>query len=119
MIKQIAVLIVSVFFVSLIFSEERTFSHQGLERTYHLYLPENLTISAPLVVVMHGYTSSAENIMSYSKMNEVSDSEGFAVVYHKCTIDSQGNAFFNVGNEFHQTSKIDDVSLFENLSSIL
>ena len=115
MIKQIAVLIVSVFFVSLIFSEERTFSHQGLERTYHLYLPENLTISAPLVVVMHGYTSSAENIMSYSKMNEVADREGFAVVYPQGTIDSEGNAFFNVGYEFHQTSKIDDVSFIREL----
>ena len=31
-----------------------------------------------LVVVMHGYTSSAENIMSYSKMNEVAV-EGFAI----------------------------------------
>ena len=80
MIKQIAVLIVSVFFVSLIFSEERTFSHQGLERIYYLYLPENLTISAPLVVVMHGYTSSAKNIMSYSKMNEVADRDRKSVV---------------------------------------
>ena len=115
MIKQIAVLIVSVFFVSLIFSEERTFSHQGLERTYHLYLPENLIISAPLVVVMHGYTSSAKNIMSYSKMNEVADREGFAVVYPQGTIDTEGNAFFNVGYEFHQTSKIDDVSFIREL----
>ena len=115
MIKRIAVLIVSVFFVSLIFSEERTFFHQGLERTYHLYLPENLTISAPLVVVMHGYTSSAKNIMSYSKMNEVADREGFAVVYPQGTIDSEGNAFFNVGYEFHQTSKIDDVSFIREL----
>ena len=115
MIKQITISFLSFLFLSLIFSEERTFSHQGLERTYHLYLPENLIISAPLVVVMHGYTSSAENIMSYSKMNEVADREGFAVVYPQGTIDSEGNAFFNVGYEFHQTSKIDDVSFIREL----
>ena len=65
MIKQITISFLSFLFLSLIFSEERTFSHKGLERTYLLYLPENLEIEAPLVVVMHGYTSSAKNIMSY------------------------------------------------------
>ena len=115
MIKQITISILSFLFLSLIFSEERTFSHKGLERTYLLYLPENLEIEAPLVVVMHGYTSSAKNIMSYSKMNEVADREGFAVVYPQGTIDSQGNAFFNVGYEFNQASQVDDVSFIREL----
>ena len=115
MIKQITISFLSFLFLSLIFSEERTFSHKGLERTYLLYLPENLGIEAPLVVVMHGYTSSAKNIMSYSKMNEVADREGFAVVYPQGTIDSQGNAFFNVGYEFNQASQVDDVSFIREL----
>ena len=38
-------------------------------------------------------------------MNEVADREGFEVVYPQGTIDSQGNAFFNVGNEFNKASK--------------
>ena len=54
MIKQITISFLSFLFLSLIFSEERTFSNKGLERTYLLYLPENLEIEAPLVVVMHG-----------------------------------------------------------------
>jgi len=53
--------------------------------------------------------------MSYSKMNEVADREGFAVVYPQGTIDSQGNAFFNVGYEFNQASQVDDVSFIREL----
>ena len=64
---------------------------------------------------MHGYTSSAKNIMSYSKMNEVADREGFAVVYPQGTIDSEGNAFLTLVTNFYQTSKIDDVSFIREL----
>ena len=115
MTKRVIIFLLSALFVSLVYSGERTFSHEGLDRTYQLYLPENLKKEAPLVVVIHGYTSSAENIMSYSRMNEVADREGFAVVYPQGTIDSQGNAFFNVGYEFNQASKINDVSFIREL----
>ena len=115
MTKRVIIFLLSALFVSLVYSEERIFSHEGLDRTYQLYLPENLKREAPLVVVIHGYTSSAENIMSYSRMNEVADREGFAVVYPQGTIDSQGNAFFNVGYEFNQASKINDVSVIREL----
>ena len=115
MIKRITILFLSVFFISLVSSEERTFSHQGFDRSYHLHLPENLKVGAPLVVVIHGFTSSAENIKSYSKMSEVADREGFAVIYPQGTIDSQGNTFFNVGYEFNNHSKIDDVSFIREL----
>ena len=81
----------------------------------YLHIPQDLEDKAPLVVVIHGYTSAAENIMSYSKMNEVADREGFAVIYPQGTIDSQGNAFFNVGYEFNKDSKIDDVSFIREL----
>ena len=115
MIKRTLTLFVLVFFISASASEEKIFSHNGLERSYHLHIPQDLEDKAPLVVVIHGYTSAAENIMSYSKMNEVADREGFAVIYPQGTIDSQGNTFFNVGYEFNKDSKIDDVSFIREL----
>ena len=55
MTKRVIIFLLSALFVSLVYSGERTFSHEGLDRTYQLYLPENLK-EAPLVVVIHGYT---------------------------------------------------------------
>jgi len=115
MIKQITILFLSALFISSVLSEEGTFSHQGLDRYYYLHLPDNIGPEAPLVVVIHGYTSSANTIMAYSKMNEVADREGFAVVYPQGTIDAEGNTFFNVGYEFNVESTIDDVSFIREL----
>ena len=51
--------------------------HNGISRDYILYVPENLPTNAPLVVVSHGYTSSAKTMMAYSGMNKVADAEKF------------------------------------------
>jgi polyhydroxybutyrate depolymerase len=64
---------------------------------------------------MHGYTGSADSIMSYSGMNEVADEEGFVVVYPQGTVDQQGNAFFNVGYEFHADASVDDLQFIRDL----
>ena len=45
-------------------SEHRTVIHEGLEREYIIHVPSNITHDSPLVVVIHGYTSSAEIIMT-------------------------------------------------------
>ena len=55
----------------------------ALTRSYLLHVPKQLTHPAPLVIVMHGYTGSADSIMSYSGMNEVADEEGFVWSIHK------------------------------------
>jgi len=87
----------------------------ALVRSYLLHVPEQLTQPAPLVIVMHGYTGSADGIMSYSGMNEVADDEGFVVVYPQGTVDQKGNAFFNVGYEFHSDSSVDDLQFIRDL----
>ena len=100
---------------SCLVAEERTIIHKGVEREYLVHIPDNFTEDSPIVFVIHGYTDSATQIMEYSGMNEVSDREGFIVVYPQGTIDSQGNTFFNVGYEFHKDSTIDDVSFIRDL----
>ena len=47
--------------------------------------PDNLKEKAPLVFVLHGYTSNNNNIMNYSKMNEIADEYGFMVCYPQGT----------------------------------
>ena len=68
---------------------------------------------------MHGFTGTAKGIMEYSDMNAIADREGFMVIYPQGTKDTAGNTFFNVGYEFHQDSKIDDVSFIRNLFTLL
>ena len=89
--------------------------HNGISRDYILYIPENLPTNAPLVVVSHGYTSSAKTMMSYSGMNKVADEEKFLVVYPQGTKDQRGNNFFNVGYEFHASSEVDDLGFIKAL----
>ena len=64
---------------------------------------------------MHGYGSSAENIMAYSGLNALADEHGYIVAYPQGTQDLQGNAFFNVGYAFHSDSALDDVGYIRAL----
>jgi len=80
----------------------------NLERSYIYFTPKSLPKNAPLVVVLHGFTSNAENIMKYSAFNKLAEEEQFAVVYPQGTKDKKGNTFWNVGYDFHANLNIDD-----------
>ena len=95
------------------------FEHEGRNREYFFYKPQNLPENAPLLFVLHGYTSSANSIMSYSNLNTVADENGFAVCYHQGTSDQYDNNFWNVGYEFHQNQSVDDVDFIESLADYL
>ena len=89
--------------------------HDGVERSYRLHIPENVTENAPLVVVMHGYSSSASVIEEYSEMNRIADENGFVVVYPQGTKDDNGYHFFNVGYDFHSGVDVDDMGYIHAL----
>ena len=97
------------------FVEERVIEHEGLERSFLIYIPTNIKENAPLVVAIHGYTSSAKTLMGYSGINQVADKEGFLVAYPQGTKDSRDNNFFNVGYEFHSDSKVNDVNFIREI----
>lgn len=61
------------------------FEHGGYTREYVLYIPENVEPDAPLVVVMHGFTSTGLVIQSYSGFDTLADEYGFVVVYPQGT----------------------------------
>jgi polyhydroxybutyrate depolymerase len=53
----------------------------GRDRSYRLYQPAGLPASAPLVVMLHGVTGSAEQAESSSGWDELADSNRFVVAY--------------------------------------
>jgi polyhydroxybutyrate depolymerase len=95
------------------------FNHNGLTREYIFYAPNNLKKDAPLVVVLHGFTSSAEKIMNYSKINTLAEENNFAVVYPQGSFDKNSNTFWNVGYTFHSDVTIDDVDFIVALVKYL
>jgi poly(hydroxyalkanoate) depolymerase family esterase len=56
------------------------------QREYTLYVPEHATREAlPLVVAIHGCRQSADDFQSGTRLNELADREGFAVLYPEQT----------------------------------
>ena len=96
-----------------------TFVHDDLEREFRLHIPPEPSPNAPLVIVMHGYTSSAQIIEGYSGMNALADEHGFVVVYPQGTKDNWGNNFFNVGYDFHDSIAVDDIGYIHALIEYL
>ncbi|MCF0167291.1 MAG: esterase [Bacteroidales bacterium] len=78
-------------------------------RTYYIHIPDGLRKKAPLVVVLHGYGSSAIDIM-HRGFNEAADKYGFAVCYPQGSIDTKHKAGWNVGYPSQRGTEIDDVS---------
>ena len=90
---------------------------EGQSRGYYLYVPDEVDLNTPLIFVLHGYSSSASTIMSYSEFNDLAEENNFIACYPQGTTDVYGNAFFNVGYSFHAFSDVDDVQFIRTLSS--
>ena len=71
------------------------FEHNGLTRTYYMDAPDPIPAGAPLVVVLHGYTSSAILIRAYSNWDELALSEGFVAVFPQGTENNFGINHWN------------------------
>ena len=94
----------------------QTLEIDGLKREYIVYLPMGIQKDAPLVFVCHGYTGSAKGIMDYSKMNQVADSNGFAVCYPQGSTGKNGDTFWQVGYAFNEQDSVDDVKFISELA---
>jgi polyhydroxybutyrate depolymerase len=60
-----------------------TLTHDGRERTYHVYLPPSYDPTEPTALVFnfHGYTSNATQQQLLSGAHDVADAAGFIVVH--------------------------------------
>ena len=57
---------------------------------YLLYLPSQMAVAMPLIIMLHGCTQSAEDFARGTRMNELAEEQGFAVAYPEQT--QAGNA---------------------------
>jgi polyhydroxybutyrate depolymerase len=55
----------------------------GLDRTYHVYLPESASADTPLplVIVHHGFTMSGQKMFEITDYTEIADAEGIALAF--------------------------------------
>jgi polyhydroxybutyrate depolymerase len=88
-----------------------TFTHDGVIRTYHYYVPSywNSGESMPLLMVLHGLTQSGQGIMNITNFNSLAESEGFIAVYPD-GLENAWNADMNV-----TVSGADDIGFLERL----
>ena len=94
------------------------FNHNGLNRMYTLYKPDNLKEKAPLVFILHGYTSNSTNIMNYSAMNSIADQHGFMVCYPQGTRNLYtGQTHWNAN--LTEMSSVDDSGFLNDLAKKL
>lgn len=90
------------------------YRHKGMDRTYWLYLPDNLPDDAPLVILLHGYKASAKDYRP--EMMEVARENGFALCYPQGALDGRGKTCWNVGYPFQKDLKTDDVDFLCSLA---
>ena len=96
-----------------LYSKE-TFQFGGIGRTYYLHIPPsyNGRTSVPLVIVIHGFTETIEDIETRTGFTPKSDKEGFIVVYPEGVVESW-NAHYGMGKAHEQN--IDDVGFINEI----
>ena len=94
--------------------EKHNFRHQGLDREYWMYIPENLPQQSPLVFVLHGYGGKAEGYCP--QMMETAQRHGFAVCYPQGEKAPKGKTGWNVGYPKQEGMKTDDIDFICDLA---
>ncbi len=96
--------------------ENLFYDYEGVEREYIFQMPSELSSNAPLVFVLHGYTSNNEFISQYSGFLELGEQEGFAVCFPRGLADAAGNTHWNANLNI---SNVDDIGFLSSLASYL
>jgi polyhydroxybutyrate depolymerase len=86
----------------------------GRQRSFILYVPQNLKHGAPLLIVLHGATQEGRDvrIATGAEFDELADREGFVVVYPD-GIDAGWNACRRGPNRSTRNLSIDDVGFID------
>lgn len=91
----------------------------GIDRTFVLDVPRTLRPGAPLVLIFHGFTGTAQSVRELAGFVPLVEKHGFVAVYPQGTKDSNGRPFFQVGYQFHRDQKVDDVRFVRELAGRL
>ena len=90
------------------------FTYDELNRDYYIYTPESIIDDAPLLFVLHGYGSDANEIINSYQFNEIADEYGFMVCYPQGTEDNWNNRQWFSG--WYSNNPIDDVGFLKALA---
>jgi len=109
-------LLVFGFSVSILQAQGEKLTVDGLERTYQLHLPADYDedTAYPLVIALHGGGGNSSNMINLTKFNDLSDSEGFIVVYPD-GIENHWNDGRGLQDRRAQREDIDDVNFIRTL----
>ena len=93
--------------------------HDEKNRQFFIYQGSSYSGDAPILFVLHGYTSRALWIMNYSGFQSIADEFGFLVIYPQGTLlPSTGQTHWNVGG-WTTSSTTDDVSFINSLINFI
>lgn len=94
-----------------------SFTFDGLNRSYRLYIPENYNpgTKAPLIMNLHGYGSNNLEQEIYGDFRPIADTAGFLLVHPNGTLDAFNNRHWNTFG----TSQVDDVGFLSALIDTL
>lgn len=94
-----------------------SFTHNGILRDYIAYLPASYTgnTAVPLVLNLHGYSSTNGQQQLYTNFNAVADTANFIIVYPNGTYDNGNQRFWNAWG----LAQPDDVGFLSTLIDTL
>ena len=90
--------------------KEFSINYGGLSRRYTLYKPKSYSENSPLLFMLHGFGSNMNNILAYSKMNDIADQNGFMVCYPQGTNLATGQTHWNANLQMSTVNDIDFLS---------
>ena len=100
------------------------FKHDGLDRYYFIYIPDNLDSerSIPVLFALHGYGSSARNHFSYTNYISIADAHNFTVVYPQGfpmnTTLASSSSHWNVGG-WTVGSNVKDIEFIDTIIDLV
>lgn len=95
----------------------QTLNHDGVDRQYLQYIPDNYDGSTklPLLLNFHGFGGNTNYFMQTADMRSLAESEGFVLVYPQGT-DLNGSPHWNADlNGGDNKSSVDDLGFIEAL----
>ena len=97
----------------------RSMTHDGIQRSYRLYVPStyNASESVPLLFNLHGYGSNAFEQDIYGDFKPIADTANFILVHPDGTQDMTGTAFWNAFGS--PTETVDDIGFISALIDTL
>ncbi|GIR57047.1 MAG: hypothetical protein CM15mP64_4590 [Candidatus Neomarinimicrobiota bacterium] len=103
--------LVILFLINIVTSQPvlEEFYYGDVDRQYYLYIPTTIEPESLWFLFSMGLRVLRE-FMEYSGMNEIAETNGFAVCYPKVQL-IKWYTFFNVGYSFHWNQTVDELAL--------